>query len=80
MFTTINDVKAAILWADPALGDELDDEQLREIIRSNMSGRYEDIGDAEITNMMVAAYVATGMDEADVRRLIPDASTDYVPY
>lgn len=69
-FTTITDVTAAIIDADPGFEDELSEQQLRDIVSEHHAGRYEEITEEEFESMLVAAYVATGIDEAAARRLV----------
>lgn len=69
-FTTITDVTAHLTELDPAFRDELTEEQLREIVRRHSAGRYEDITADELDAMIVAAYMATGADEATARQML----------
>lgn len=69
-FTTISDVTAAIRDADPGFDAELTEDELRDIVRANKSGRYEEITEDEFAAMLVDAYVATGADEATARRIV----------
>ena len=69
-FTTIVDVTAHLTELDPAFCDELTEEQLRDIVRRHSDGRYEDITEDELDAMLVAAYMATGADEATARQML----------
>lgn len=50
-FTTIADVAAALIDAEPAFADELTTDELYDIVRANSTGRYEDITEAEFDAM-----------------------------
>lgn len=50
-FTTIADVAAALIDAEPAFAEELTTDELYDIIRANSAGRYEDITREEFDAM-----------------------------
>lgn len=54
-FTTVADVAAALIDAEPAFADELTTDELYDIVRANSAGRYEDITEAEFDAMYNAA-------------------------
>ena len=72
-FTTITDVTAHLVTLDSGFSDELTDDQMMDIVRQHSAGRYEDITEAELDAMIVAAYVATGADEATARLMLTNA-------
>ena len=62
-FTTIDDVTGYLYGCDPGF-DELDNEQMREIVRTHSAGtRYEDITEEQLDAMIHAAYVACGVED-----------------
>ena len=72
-FTTVSDVTAYLVELDPAFSDELTEDELRDIVRQHSAGRYEDITEAELDAMIVAAYMATGADAATARLMLTNA-------
>lgn len=69
-FTTVTDVTAYLMTLDPAFRDELTEDQLEGIVWRCSAGRYEDITTDELDTMIVAAYMATGADEATARQML----------
>lgn len=68
-FTTVADV-TAYLFNIPGFSDEITEDEMRDIVRQHSAGRYEDITEDELDAMIVAAYMATGADEATARRMV----------
>ena len=69
-FTTVSDVTAYLIDLDSAFSDEVTEDTLRDIVRQHSAGRYEDITSDELEAMIVAAYMATGADEATAREML----------
>mgnify|MGYP003376829711 CR=1 FL=1 len=69
-FTTITDVTDELARLDPAITDELTEDQVREIVRRYADGGYEAITQASVEQMLIDLYMATGADEATARRML----------
>ncbi|HAX24684.1 MAG TPA: hypothetical protein DCX80_06555 [Chloroflexi bacterium] len=54
---------------DPGFADDLPESVMRDIVRANSAGRYEDITGDEIGSMIMDCYLACGADEATARWL-----------
>ena len=72
-FTTVSDVTAYLVELDQAFSDEITEDEMRDIVRQHSAGRYEDITEAELDAMIVAAYVAVGADETTARQMLTNA-------
>ena len=69
-FPTITDVTDELARLDPAITDELTEDQVREIVRRYADGGYEAITQASVEQMLIDLYMATGADEATARRML----------
>lgn len=69
-FTTITDVTDELARLDPAITDELTEDQVREIVRRYADGGYEAITQESVEQMLIDLYMATGADEATARRML----------
>ena len=67
-FTTINDVVLELRTLEP--GFDLTDDEIMDVIRDNMDGRYEDLTDEDIDQMLVAAYEAQGIGREQAERIV----------
>jgi hypothetical protein len=69
-FTTITDVVDEMLRQEPGFSNDLTNEELADIVRSTYHGRYEDMTEGHFAEILVAAYIACGADEATARSIV----------
>lgn len=62
-FTTIADVTAHLFDADPGFSAEITEDEMRDLVRANKAGRYEEIDDEQFRAMLAAAYRVCGADD-----------------
>ncbi len=60
-FTTIRDVVEHMYVLDPALYTELGEERVEEIVRREVSRRYEELGEEDVAHILAALYRAAGV-------------------